>query len=175
MRDDSTERSDPATKRVPMPIDPRSFRTALGQFAAGVTVVTTVGRDGKPYGLTATAFTSVSLDPPLVLVCIDKGAESFPHLLSAPSFAVSILSAAQVEVSNQFARSGTDKFEGVETRTAVTGAPLISGALVHVDCRTTQRVEAGDHVIFIGTVEAADVFAGDPLLYHAGRYRTLAS
>lgn len=156
-----------------MPIDPRSFRTALSQFAAGVTVVTTIGRDGKPYGLTATAFTSVSLDPPLVLVCVDKGAESFPHLLAGSAFAVSVLSSEQEEISNQFARSGTDKFEGIATRTAVTGSPLILGALVHIDCRTSQRVEAGDHVIFIGTVESAEVFRGTPLLYYGGAYRTL--
>lgn len=158
-----------------MPIEPQAFRAALSQFAAGVTVVTTIGDDGKPCGLTATAFTSVSLDPPLVLVCIDKGADSFPHLLAAPAFAVSILTAEQQSLSNQFARSGTDKFAGVATRTAVTGSPLIADALVHLDCRTTQRVEAGDHVVFIGMVEFAEVLAGNPLLYHGGAYRTLAS
>jgi len=158
-----------------MPIDRNSFRTALGQFAAGVTVVTTVGRDGKPYGLTATAFTSVSLDPPLISICIDKGADSYPHLMTADAFAVSILEAAQQAISNQFARSGIDKFADVATRTSASGVPLIEGALVHIDCRVAQRVDAGDHTIFIGQVESAEVFPGTPLLYYGGSYRTLAS
>lgn len=158
-----------------MPIDKQTFRSALGRFAAGVTVVTTVGRDGAPCGLTATAFTSVSLDPPLILVCIDKRAESYPHLMEADAFGVSFLEAGQQETSNRFARSGTDKFAGVTTHTGATGAPWIDGALAHLDCRTAQRVDAGDHTIFIGQVEAAEVFSGEPLVYYSGAYRRVVS
>ncbi len=156
-----------------MPIDKQTFRHALGHFAAGVTVVTTVGRDGVAYGLTATAFTSVSLEPPLILVCVDKGAESHPHLLEADAFSVSFLSAEQQSISNGFARSGGDKFAGVTTRTGATGAPWIDGALAHLDCRTQQAVDAGDHTIFVGEVEAAEVFEGEPLVYYASAYRKI--
>ena len=156
-----------------MPIDKQNFRHALGHFAAGVTVVTTVGSDGRPYGLTATAFTSVSLDPPLILVCIDKGAESYPHLMTAAAFSVSFLGANQQPTSNQFARSGIDKFEGIATNPGATGAPWIDGALAHLDCRVAQRVDAGDHTIFVGEVEAAEVFEGEPLVYYNSAYRKI--
>lgn len=156
-----------------MPIDKQTFRTALGHFAAGVTVVTTVGRDGTPCGLTATAFTSVSLDPPLILVCIDKRAESYPHLMGADAFSVSFLESGQQATSNQFARSGIDKFAGIATQPGVTGAPWIDGAVAHLDCRTAQQVDAGDHTILVGQVEAAEVFGGEPLVYFNGGYRKI--
>ena len=157
-----------------MAIEKQEFRKVLGSFAAGVTVVTTVGTDGNRYGLTATAFTSVSLDPPLVLVCVDKNTESYPHLMEGKSFAVNFLSADQQDVSNRFAKSGGDKFEIVETRTVATGAPVLAGTLAFVDCEITERVEGGDHTIFIGRVEAAESSDKDPLVYFSGGYRALA-
>jgi flavin reductase (DIM6/NTAB) family NADH-FMN oxidoreductase RutF len=157
-----------------MPIDKQQFRKTLSHFAAGVTVVTTVGDDGTPSGLTATAFTSVSLQPPLVLVCIDKKAESLSPLQRAGIFAVNFLTAAQEELSQRFAVSGEDKFGGLNTRSGVTGAPLLAGTLGYVECRTTDVRDAGDHFIFIGQVEAADAGDGEPLLYFDGAYRTLA-
>src|SRR5512143_3780975 len=106
-----------------MPIDKQEFRRVLGHFAAGVTIVTTVGDDGKPYGLTATAFTSVSLEPPLVLVCVDKRSESHPHFLASGVFTVNFLTREQEEISRRFAISGGDKFVGLTTRAGATGAP----------------------------------------------------
>jgi flavin reductase (DIM6/NTAB) family NADH-FMN oxidoreductase RutF len=154
-------------------IEKHDFRRVLGSFAAGVTVVTTRGTDGTAYGLTATAFTSVSLNPPLVLVCVDKRSESHPHLPKSKIFAVNLLAADQEELSGRFATSGTDKFAGLETTTAVTGAPILKGALGYVDCRTTQIVDAGDHTIFIGEIQALDAVEGAPLLYFRGAYHSL--
>lgn len=156
-----------------MPIDKQEFRRVLGHFAAGVSIVTTIGEDGAPYGLTATAFTSVSLDPPLVLVCVDKGAESHPHFHASRVFAVNFLTVGHQELSSRFAVSGGDKFSGVPTRRGTTGSPLLSEALGYLECRTVNVVDAGDHTIFIGQVEAADARAGEPLLYFRGAYREL--
>src|SRR6185295_209597 len=103
-----------------MAIEKTEFRRVLGHFAAGVTVITTIGDDGKPYGLTATAFTSVSLDPPLVLVCVDKRAESHPHFHTSRVFAVNFLAADQQELSRRFAVSGGEKFSAVSVRAGVT-------------------------------------------------------
>lgn len=156
-----------------MAIDPREFRRVLGHFAAGVTVVTTRGADGAPHGLTVTAFASVSLVPPLVLVCIDTGAESHPHFRAAGVFAVNFLADGQQEVSRRFALSGGDKFAGSAWRPGVTGAPVLAGTLGHVECRTVQAVAAGDHTIFVGEVEAAAADGDRPLLYFRGGYHTL--
>lgn len=156
-----------------MPIDKGEFRRVLGHFAAGVTVVTTVGRDGVPYGLTATAFTSVSLDPPLVLVCIDKRSESLPHIQDSQSFAVNFLAFEQQELSRRFATTGGDKFAGLDLGRAATGAPVLAQAIGFVDCRVVNTIEAGDHFLFIGQVEAADARSAQPLLYFSGAYRQL--
>jgi flavin reductase len=156
-----------------MSIEPQAFRRLLGHFAAGVTVITTTGKDGKPYGLTATAFSSVSLNPPLVLVCVDKKAESHPHLEVAERYAVNFLTTEQIELSNRFAKSGGDKFEGIAWTASPSGAPLLTGAMAHVDCKVVQTVDAGDHTIFVGRVDDGGVHGGDPLLYFNGAYRTL--
>jgi flavin reductase (DIM6/NTAB) family NADH-FMN oxidoreductase RutF len=153
-----------------MPIDQQEFRRVLGHFAAGVTVVTTVGDDGKPYGLTATAFTAVSLEPPLVLVCVDKSAESHPHFHASRVFAVNFLAADQQDLSRRFAVSGGDKFTGITQRPGMTGAPVLAGVLGYLECRTTDICAGGDHTIFIGQVEAADAREGTPLLHFRGRY-----
>lgn len=157
-----------------MTIDKQQFRNFLGQFAAGVTIITTVGRDGTSYGLTATAFTSVSLEPPLILVCVDKRSDSYPHLMLADAFSVSFLSSAQQGLSNRFAKSGIDKFDGTPTQVGVNGVPHIVDALAHLDCRVHERVDAGDHTIFLGLVEGGVVGSGEPLLYFRGAYRQLA-
>jgi len=157
-----------------MPIEKAEFRRVLGHFAAGVTVVTTVGSDGAPYGLTATAFTSVSLDPPLVLVCVDKRSESLPHIHASKAFAVNFLAADQEDLSRRFATTGGEKFEGLDLGRAASGAPILAAALGYVDCRVVNSIEAGDHFVFLGQVDAADVRAATPLLYFAGAYRQLA-
>jgi flavin reductase (DIM6/NTAB) family NADH-FMN oxidoreductase RutF len=157
-----------------MPIDKAAFRHALGHFAAGVTVVTTRGADGQPYGLTATAFSSLSLVPPLVLVCIDKKSESFPRFEESDCFAVNFLALGSRDVSQRFATSGGDKFSGIAHRTAATGAPVLEEALGFVDCRTVQRHQGCDHVIYVGEVEATEVTDAEPLLHFHGAYRKLA-
>jgi len=156
-----------------MAIDKNQFRHALGHFAAGVTVITTRGEDGAPYGLTATAFTSVSLEPPLVLVCIDKKAESHPHFASGV-FAVNLLAAHQQDVSQHFAKSGGDKFSQLQYRSGVTGAPLLADTLGHLECRTVHVYEGGDHTIFVGEVVDADVRDVEPLLHFRGAYRRVS-
>lgn len=157
-----------------MLIDKQEFRRVLGHFAAGVTVVTTISKDGTPYGLTATAFTSVSLEPPLVLVCVDRKSESYPHLCASGVFAVNFLRADHQPLSARFAVSGGDKFSGLAIERRLTGAPLLPDALGYVECRIMNTVEAGDHTIFVGQVEAGDARDGEPLLYFRGSYRQIA-
>jgi flavin reductase (DIM6/NTAB) family NADH-FMN oxidoreductase RutF len=156
-------------------LDPKELRRVMGQFATGVTVITTRGKDGAAYGLTANAFTSLSLDPPLCLVCVDRRAESFPHFTDSKVFAVNILTTAQEELSNRFAKSGGDKFAGVTSSTGAVGAPLLDGALATIECRIAETLEGGDHVIHVGRVETFAVADGEPLLYFQGKYRRLAS
>lgn len=156
-----------------MPIDKQEFRRVLGHFAAGVTIVTTVGEDGKPYGLTATAFTSVSLEPPLVLVCVDKRSESHPHFHASGVFAVNFLAVDHEHLSRRFAVSGGEKFGDLAVRTGTTGAPVLVEALGHLECRTVEVVEGGDHTIFLGEVQAADAREGEPLVYFRGAYRKI--
>jgi flavin reductase (DIM6/NTAB) family NADH-FMN oxidoreductase RutF len=157
-----------------MPIDKQEFRRVLSHFAAGVTIVTTVGEDGTPYGLTATAFTSVSLEPPLVLVCVDKGAESHPHFHASRVFAVNFLRVDHEPLSRRFAVSGGDKFQDLVVDCGVTGAPLLPEALGYLECRIVDVLEGGDHTIFLGQVEAGDARDGDPLLYFRGAYRQIS-
>ncbi len=154
-----------------MPIDPTLFRRVLGTFAAGVTVVTTLGPDGQPLGLTATAFTSVSLVPPLVLVCIDKKSETYPHLGAASVFAANFLARDQEAVSHRFATSGGDKFSGLPWRPGDLGAPILAGTIGHVECRIVHAFDGGDHTIFVGQVESAATAEGEPLVYFRGAYR----
>jgi len=153
-----------------VPIDKQQFRRVLGSFAAGVTVVTTLGDDGQPYGLTATAFTSVSLEPPLVLVCVDKRSESHVHFHASQVFAVNFLGVHQEELSRRFAVSGGDKFSDLPTHRSATGAPLLRDTAGYVDCRAVNVVDAGDHTVFIGQVESAEASEVQPLLYFRGAY-----
>jgi flavin reductase (DIM6/NTAB) family NADH-FMN oxidoreductase RutF len=154
--------------------DAKELRRIMGQFATGVTILTTRDAAGAVYGLTANAVSSLSLVPPLLLICIDRKAESFPHFLASRVFAMNILSTAQEELSGRFAKSGGDKFAGVSYRLGTLGAPLLDGALAWAECRIVVTHEAGDHVIHVGEVEAADAPGGDPLLFFQGRYRRLA-
>jgi flavin reductase (DIM6/NTAB) family NADH-FMN oxidoreductase RutF len=157
-----------------MALTPTEFRTALRNFAAGVTVVTTRDEDGRPSGLTASAFTSVSLDPPLVLVCVDHAATAHPALRAHGWFAVNVLRQEQEGISRRFAASGGDKFDGVPCHEGKTGLPLIDGALATLECRVVGAHEAGDHTIFVGAVEAASVRNGRPLVYFHGGYHGLS-
>jgi flavin reductase (DIM6/NTAB) family NADH-FMN oxidoreductase RutF len=158
-----------------MPVDPADFRRALGQFAAGVTVVTTRDGQGRSLGLTVSAFASVSLEPPLVLVCVDHRSEAHAGFRQAGLFGVSILAEGQEEVSRRFAGGGATKFTGLELPRGSTGVPLIPGALAYLECRVSATHAAGDHTIYVGEVLSVEVRPGRPLLYHDRAYRRLAS
>ncbi|MEV4248992.1 flavin reductase family protein [Streptosporangium canum] len=152
----------------------RSLRDAFGQFATGVAVVTTVTPDGDRAGVTVNSFTSVSLDPPLVLWCLSRNAPSAPVFLRAGRFAVNVLAAGQDHLSQRFARPLPDKFAGVETRPGPGGPPLLVGALAHFACRTLTTHDGGDHVIFVGEVGYFQRSEGEPLVFHAGGYGEFA-
>ena len=145
----------------------------MGLFATGVTVLTTRDDDGRPYGLTANAVTSLSLTPPLLLICIDKNAETHPHFLTSRCFVVNILSEDQEELSGRFAKSGGDKFGPLPFSTNQDGVPVLENTLAHLECRIIETHEGGDHVIHIGEVQHAEVRGGRPLLYFQGKYRHL--
>ncbi len=154
-------------------LDPGQFRRVCGLFATGITVATVKGADGKPHGLTVNSFTSVSLNPPLVLICIGHRAGTHGSFSHANSFAINILKDDQQEVSARFASSHPNRFEGISWETGIVGAPVLSGALGVLECDTRQKVEAGDHTILIGEVRRASAADGRPLLYFSGKYREL--
>ncbi|HEX9106108.1 MAG TPA: flavin reductase family protein [Longimicrobiales bacterium] len=151
-------------------MDPFEFRRIMGHWSTGVAVVAT-RRGPRPWGLTANAFASVSLQPPLVLVCVDSGADTHDPLRDAGLFAVSILAADQERLARRFAASDVeDKFEGVAWREEATGAPVLEGAVAWLDCRLWAHYPAGDHTIFVGEVVAGDAAERAPLLYFRGGY-----
>lgn len=159
-----------------MPIDAASYRKVIGTFATGVTVVTSdVG--GRLHGFTANAVTSVSLEPLLLLVCVDKQAHAHGELAKASAFAVNILSDRQRELSILFAKSAepaVGELRGVEFRRGVTGAPLLDGALACLECEPFSALEGGDHTIYLGRVVEAEILSdAAPLLYYQGAYRWL--
>jgi flavin reductase (DIM6/NTAB) family NADH-FMN oxidoreductase RutF len=156
-----------------MAFDPAMQRKIMGQFATGVTVVTTGGKAGA-HGLTANAVASLSLDPPLVLVAVDKKAHSLNFLKVNRCFAVNILRLEQKDVSRRFATHGPKDFTGLSILTAVTGAPILADCLAYLDCRVFEILPGGDHEIFVGEIVCGEVHSGLPLLYHAGKYRRLA-
>jgi flavin reductase (DIM6/NTAB) family NADH-FMN oxidoreductase RutF len=158
-----------------MALTPTEFRTALRSFAAGVTVVTTRDREGQPSGLTASAFTSVSLSPPLVLVCVDHAATAHPDFRERGWFAVNVLRREQEALSRRFAVSGGDKFHDLSYREGSSGLPLLDGTLATLECRIVEAHEAGDHTIFVGLVESATVAGGRPLVYFHGGYHSLTA
>lgn len=155
----------------------RKFRDVLGQFASGITVVTTMSGD-EPVGMTCQSFSSVSLDPPLVLFVPAKSSRAWPLIQRSGRFAINILGEGQEKVSNQMATRGIDKFDGVSWQPgAATGSPVLDGTLGHLDCTIHAVHEAGDHYVVIGrvqhlAVESRDDRAAEPLLYYQGRYRT---
>ena len=151
------------------------FRRALGQFATGVTIVTTRSAEGQPLGLTVSAFCSVSLDPPLVLVCVDARSETNPGFRSSGVFGVSILAEGQQAWSRRFASGGAAKFDGVEMMTGKLGLALVPGALGYLECRVRSAYEAGDHVVYVGEVVALSSHPGRPLVYHGSAYGVLAA
>ncbi len=161
-----------------MSVDKALFRQAAGSFATGVTVITT-GRDGVYHGMTASAFTSVSLEPTQILICVDRTAVTLDLLHKTGHFNVNVLAADQEQLARAFATKESPEshgLNGVDYRMGETGLPLLNGALAYLECRTVQQFDGGDHVIFLGEVENAGVGdASDPLLYFRGRYRQLGN
>ena len=150
--------------------DPKELRRALGRFATGVTIVTTCAADGRLEGLTANSFSSVSLDPPLVLWSLDRSARSLPRFMAAKWFAVNVLGSHQQTLSTRFARPLPDKFAGIGYTPGLGGCPVLDDGLAHFECSVFNRVNAGDHVIFLGKVERLTHRDGEPLLYSSGQY-----
>jgi 3-hydroxy-9,10-secoandrosta-1,3,5(10)-triene-9,17-dione monooxygenase reductase component len=148
----------------------KAFRKALGSFATGVTIVTTCDADGNDVGVTANSFNSVSLDPPLVLWSLSKKARSISAFTNAEHFAVHVLSADQESLSDRFARTGSRKFEGLQTSRGPGGIPLLEGCAARFQCATTYHYEGGDHVIIVGRVLDFDHTEAVPLVFHGGRY-----
>ena len=145
----------------------------MGHFATGVTVVTTRDRNGKHFGLTANSVTSVSLVPPLLLVCVDKKADCYACFDDSKAFTVNVLSEHQQELSTRFATKGTVKFEGVEYQEGANGCAVIAGSVAHLDCRVVFAYEGGDHTIYVGEVDAVGASEQPPLLFFRGGYRRL--
>ncbi|MEA2881525.1 MAG: hypothetical protein QOH32_781 [Bradyrhizobium sp.] len=163
---------DPATELASgsSAIDPRDFRNALGSYATGVTIITAADADGKPVGLTCNSFTSVSLNPPLVLWSLVIYSQSMSAFQSASHFAVNVLGASQQDLAAKFAVSSVDKFAGVKWTPGLGRAPILADSVANFQCRTADRYYGGDHVIFLGAVEAYAYNRQEPLLFARGGY-----
>jgi flavin reductase (DIM6/NTAB) family NADH-FMN oxidoreductase RutF len=155
-----------------MPIDDARFRQVLGHFASGVTVVTTE-YEGQPYGMTVSSFTSLSLEPPLILFCVDTKLTTQAALLGAGKFVVNILEQSQEHLSRRFAKRDIDKFQGVAYHVGALGLPVLDGALAVIECRLHSTAPGGDHLILIGEVVDLQLREGLPLLYYRSGYHEL--
>ena len=155
-------------------VPPEEFRRVLGHFATGVTIVTTRDADGRPTGLTVSAFCSVSLDPPQILVCVDHKSQSYPALRDGGHFAVNFLGDGHEDISRRFATTRLDKFDGVPFRMSALSLPLIDEALMQLECVTVSTHLEGDHTILVGRVEHTHVGSGEPLIYYRGQYDRLS-
>ena len=156
-----------------MSIDQRELRNAFGCFATGITVVSTKDRTGTPIGITANSFSSLSLDPPLVLFCVDSSINSFEAFESCRHFCVNILRDSQQDLSDNFARSSPDKWDGVEYAHGENGCPVFEDTLAILECTKHGMYEGGDHLIVVGRVTRITYDDGLPLIYYKGAYATL--
>ena len=154
-------------------IDSGTFRSVLSRIASGVTIVTTVDDAGTDHGMTVSAFSSLSLEPPLVLFCIDHAASMHELLLAHPGCGISILSSTQEAYSRRFADLEMQRFDGIAYTRGESGVVLLDDALAHLECRITDHYDAGDHTIFVASVERAEAHDGRPLLYYRGGYAQL--
>lgn len=157
-----------------MPVNKEEFRSALGRFASGVTVVTTKTKDDKPIGITVSAFASVSLEPPLILVCIDKRTSIHGLLEEGHHFAVNVLAEDQEIISRRFASKDIDRFSGTGYADGVIGSPVLTDTLASIECHVVNAYPGGDHSIIVGQVERVNVSDGKPLAYFRGGYVQLA-
>lgn len=153
------------------------FRRACGLWATGVSIVTTADSSGTPYGLTMNAVSSLSLDPPMFLVCVDRGSDTLAPMLESRAYCVNVLTSAQEDLSNRFAKKGAGKFEGVAYQAGVGGVPVIDHVLLAVECSVASVLDGGDHHIVCGEVKNLRRGADDatPLLYYGGRYAAITS
>jgi flavin reductase (DIM6/NTAB) family NADH-FMN oxidoreductase RutF len=154
-------------------IDADTFRSVLGRFASSVTIVTTRDAQGVDHGMTVSAFCSLSLDPPMVLFCVDHVASMHEMLLAHPACGVSILSSNQEAYSRRFADQDNERFDGIAYSRGETGAVLLDEALAHLECRLVAHHEGGDHTVFVAEVDRAQPRQGRPLLYYRGGYAQL--
>lgn len=157
-----------------MQLDGRELRNALGRFATGVCLITTVNEEGEPLALTANSFSSVSLDPPLVLWSLQNNSDVYHIYSGAPRYAINVLSDGQQELSNRYARKGDHGLEEGHFRLGESGVPIIEGALLSLECTLEASHPGGDHIILVGRVEGVHLSEGDPLLFYGGAYRALA-
>ena len=162
-------------RRPPARVAKDHFCRTCARFPTGVTILTVLDSEGTPHGMTASSFTSVSLDPPLVLVCVDHRATVMEHLRACEHFGINILSEEQHELSTRFARRGEDRFDGVAWIPGHKGVPLIPGVLASFECGVDRLVDAGDHAILIGEVLHAEHQEGRPLVYFGSRYHRLGA
>ncbi len=156
-------------------LDTWEFRQAVGVFTTGVTVVTSCDAAGVRYGLTANSFASVSLEPPLVLFCVDHRAPSLDGLIRSEHFAINVLASDQEEIARRFARPAADKFAGLAWRVGILGDPLLDRCIAHIECTLEVRHPSGDHDIVIGRVHRVRFYAGEPLIFHRSRFGTVVS
>jgi flavin reductase (DIM6/NTAB) family NADH-FMN oxidoreductase RutF len=156
-----------------VPVTSEEFRRACGRFATGVTIASVLDRSGAPHGLTVNSFSSVSLEPPLILISLGHAVTAIDHFRAAKHFGISVLTKEQRPLSDRFARKGHDRFDGLEWERGVTGTPLLPGVLAAIECAVYRIVPMGDHDLFVGEVVRARVAEGDPLLYFASSYRHL--
>ena len=154
-------------------LDPMALRNALGSFATGITVVTAIGKDGQRVGMTANSFNSVSLTPALVLWSIDKASNCFDDFIQAEHYAIHILSADQQAISDQFAKSGGDKFAGIHCFENSAGVPILSKCSAYFECNTEHQYDGGDHIILVGRVSNFVDSGTEPLIFYRGEYKKL--
>jgi 3-hydroxy-9,10-secoandrosta-1,3,5(10)-triene-9,17-dione monooxygenase reductase component len=154
-------------------IDLQELRRVMGHFATGVTVVTTKDGEDAPFGLTANAFASLSLNPPLALICVDKAAQCYSCFEGSKIFAINVLGEEQEEISRRFATKGAQKFNGIPWHKSESGLALLDGAIGHIECKVVHTYDGGDHTIYVGQVLRAKTTGERPLIFFKGKYTRL--
>ncbi|MBV9747300.1 MAG: flavin reductase family protein [Acetobacteraceae bacterium] len=167
------DQASPAERLGPTLHDAAAFRRVAGSWATGVAVITTIDADGRPFGLTMNAVSSLSLEPPQFLICVDRRADSLPVLEQSRLFCINLLRRGQQNISRRFATKLTDKFRGVPHRRLASGLPVIDGVIGFVACRVSTLLPGGDHVIVVGDVLEVETCGGEPLVHFRGEYRDL--
>jgi 3-hydroxy-9,10-secoandrosta-1,3,5(10)-triene-9,17-dione monooxygenase reductase component len=154
-------------------IDLQELRRVMGHFATGVTVVTTKDGEDAPFGLTANAFASLSLNPPLALICVDKAAQCYSCFEGSKIFAINVLGEEQEDISRRFATKGAQKFNGIPWHKSESGLALLDGAIGHIECKVVHTYDGGDHTIYVGQVLRAKTTGERPLIFFKGKYTRL--